>query len=84
MATTNPHEHRNRAAKREALLAQLDTIVRMCGLNPEHDSHLVVGVVRDWSPSRWAELAVSCGKAPPSEKTREMVLEALVARGRAA
>ena len=82
MATANPFAVAKHLEKRDALVAQLDRIVQMCGLNPQHDAHLVVGVIRGWSEARWAELAVSCGKNPPSEITRGMVVDALLARGR--
>ena len=84
MPATNPFESNARYRKRDALLAQLDRIITMCGLSTRNDAVIVVGVLRDWTHARWTELAVSCGQREPSDITKQMVIDALLARGKAA
>lgn len=77
----NQFEISARRQKASLLASELDRLVRLCGLDPQSDSRLVLNLIGKWSDVHWISLAVSIGKKPPSPATRAVVIEMFSARG---
>ena len=80
----NQFEINARRQKASLLVAELDRLVRMCGLDPSDDSRLVLSIIGKWSEEHWASISLAIGKRKPSPATRALVIEAFILRGRKA
>jgi hypothetical protein len=72
--------HQARASKVEALVAELDRMTREAGHDPIASAGGIANMLRSWSDLRWRQLAISCGKRPPSEVSKALVVGTFVAR----
>lgn len=73
MPATNPHEQRNREAKIQRMLREVDRLAAYAGLS-RGDSYAIADMLEAWPESRWIELAVSVGSRPPSKTTKDEVV----------
>ena len=83
--TNTEHEiaariHQYRTSKVEALVAELDRMTVEAGHDPVKSAAGVANMLRGWSDLHWRQLAITCGKRPPSEVSKSLVLQTIVAR----
>jgi hypothetical protein len=72
--SNNVHEERARGEKAFVLLDAIDKLCRTAGLDPFADALEIATMLQGWPESCWTELAVGCGKHPPSETTRSLII----------
>jgi hypothetical protein len=69
----NVFEIRARAAKCDALVAEINRITEQLGVKKS----LMLNAVAVWGNREWSELALQIGRRPPSPDTRNAVLAVL-------
>ncbi len=74
MRPSTMHEERARSAKVFALVEAADRLARRVGLDPYSDAEAMAGMLERFTAEQRVELAVGCGKRPPSETTWALVV----------
>jgi hypothetical protein len=76
----NVYETTARNLKTHALVDEIDRLCRRSDIDPVANAADVGHMLAQWPEHAWAQVALACGKRPPSDETRAMVIARYVSR----
>jgi hypothetical protein len=76
----NSFEFAARAMKVHSLVDEIDRLCRRSDVDPIEHADDVGRMLAAWPDHAWAQVALACGKRPPSDETKALVVARYVSR----